>query len=64
METNSFIKIYTKDNYTKANIKLYHELIEKLIYLLYGIRSAITFTIRKFNKYNTDLSIKYFKATK
>lgn len=51
-------------DYEKGDIKLYQYLIGKFIYLLFGTRSNISFTVGQLNKYNSDPGIGYIKAAK
>lgn len=64
MKTSYFIKMTEYNNHRKAEIKLYQQLIGKLIYLLCSIRPDITFAIKQLNKHNLDPKIGHIIAIK
>lgn len=64
MKTSHFIKMTEYNNYEKAEIKLYQQLIGKLIYLSCGTRPDIVFAIRQLNKHNLDPKIGHITALK
>lgn len=61
IKTESVIEINNVDHYKKTDIKIYHRLIGKLIYLSYDTRHDILFVI---SRQNTDLKVGYFKVAK
>lgn len=52
------------NNYKKAEIKPYQQLIKKLIYLLHHIKPDIAFAIKQLDKYNSDFKISHIKVAK
>lgn len=52
MKVESAIKINKLDDYNKTNLTTYQQLIGKIIYLIYGTRPDIAFTVKRLNKYN------------
>lgn len=56
--------MHKEKNYKEANIKIYQELIGKLMYLSYSIKPDITFVVRQLNKYNADPNVEYLKTAK
>lgn len=52
------------NNYKKAKIKLYQQLIEKLIYLLYDTRPNISFAIDQLSKHNSNSRMSYIRVAK
>ena len=51
-------------DYKKAKIKLYHQQICKLMYLLCGTKSNISFAVKQLSKQNANIQINYMKAEK
>ena len=64
MKVGYFIDMQKPKDYKKAEIKLYQQLIDKLIYLLCGIKPDIFFAVRQLSKHNTDPQIGYLKLAK
>lgn len=64
MKAKSAIKISEPDNYDKINIYMYQQLINKLIYLTFGIKPDIAFAIRQFNRHNANLKKAYLQTVK
>lgn len=64
MKTSCFIGMLKSINQEKVDIKPYQYLIEKLIYLLYGTRPNIIFTIGQINKYNLNPKSGHMKTAK
>lgn len=64
MNVRSFINIQKEDNYEKANLKIYQQLVGKLIYFLCSTRPDITFVVGQLNKYNSDIKIGHLKMAK
>lgn len=46
MKIESSIEINNVKDYKKTDIKVYHHIIKKLMYLLFGIKFDIAFAIR------------------
>lgn len=61
MKTRSAIELSNTKNYKKADIKADQYIIKKLIYLLFNIKSDITFVVKQLNKWNANASYSYFK---
>lgn len=53
IKVGSLIKINKLNNYEKANLKIYQQLISKLMYFAYKTKLDIAFTIERMNKHNT-----------
>lgn len=64
MKTSYFIKMTEYNNYEKAEIKPYQQLIKKLIYLSFSTRLDIAFAIRQVNKHNLDPKIGHITVIK
>lgn len=64
MKAKSLIKMFKNNNYEKTNIKAYQRFMEKLIYLLCGIKPDISFIIRQLSKWNADLNVSHFNTAK
>lgn len=50
IKTWNFIDIHKVDNYKEANLKVYQQFIEKLMYLSYKTRPDITFIVGQLNR--------------
>lgn len=64
MKAGNFIYIPKADNYKKAELKTYQELIRKLMYLLYGTKPNIVFIVDQLSRQNANPCIGHLKATK
>lgn len=54
IKTDSIIEMIRPDNNKEADLREYQSLIGKLIYLAYGTRLDIAFTMGRLRKYNAD----------
>lgn len=64
MKASLSIKILNLENYNKTNLCIYQKFVEKLIYLLYGIKSDIAYIVGQLSKYNANLKKRYFQVAK
>ena len=62
MKARCFIDMQKKEDYKKAKIKPYWQLIDKLMYLSYSTRPNISFTIKQLSKHNADLQTSHIKS--
>lgn len=63
MKIGNFIEMQD-DNYEEVNLKVYQQLIGKLIYLLFKTQLDISFIIGQISKQKTNSQASYFIATK
>lgn len=54
MKANFTIDKSKVKDYKETNLQVYQRFISKLMYLVYGTRSDITFVVRQFSKHNAD----------
>ncbi len=59
MKAGLFIKRIDSEDYEEANLCIYQQFIDKLIYLAYDTRQDIVFVIRQPSKYNVNLRQRY-----
>lgn len=53
-----------ENDYKKANLKTYQQLVNKLIYLSYSTRLNIAFVVGQLSKYNLNLRVGHLKVAK
>lgn len=54
IKTGSFIKMSELNDYNNINFQTCQQLIEKLMYLMYGIILDIAFIVNQLSKHNTN----------
>lgn len=54
MKICTFIEIIKSDNYEEEKLCLYQHFINKLIFVIYGIKLDITFVVGQLSKYNSN----------
>lgn len=63
MKTDNFIKMQD-DDYKEVELKVYQQLIDKLMYLSCRTRPDISFIVRQLSKRNADPQTNHLKAAK
>lgn len=64
IKASSIILIKQKGDDAQVDLKLYQQLVGKLIYLVYKTWSNIAFIIKQLSKYNSDSQVKHFYIAK
>lgn len=64
MKAGSSIKMIDPKDYNTTDLNIYPKLIEKLMYLLYGIRSDIIFVVKQLNRHNVNRRKKHLQTVK
>lgn len=64
MKAGSSIKMIDPKDYNTTDLNIYPKLVEKLIYLLYGIRSDIIFVVKQLSRYNVNRRKKHLQTVK
>lgn len=64
MKVDNVIEMNDTNDYKEINIKAYQRLLRKLMYLLCGTRSDISFAVGQLNKHNADPRVGYLRAAK
>lgn len=58
--TGNFIDMHKADDYEEVDLKVYQQIIGKLMYLLYGIRLDIAFVVGQLSRQNEYPQLGHF----
>lgn len=64
MKADSAIKMMESKDYEEANLYIYQQVIDKLMYLAWGTKPDISFVVGQLSRYNVDLRKAHLRAAR
>ena len=64
MKAGSAIEMTEPENYEETDLRIYQQLVGKLMYLVFGTKPDIAFVVGQLSKHNVDPRKSHFRAAK